>query len=142
MAIQKLRGTQLFIKIETSTPGTFAHPCLINTKRGIKFTCNSNKIVVPDCDNPDDPAWQEVLVDALAMSISGTGVLDLQGVADFSEWFMSGAGKNIQVWLGTFGYWEGSFKLTDFESSGDRNAYADCTIGIDSDGEIDAFVTA
>ena len=51
----------------------FAHPCLINAKRGIKFTTSTNKVIVPDCDNPDDPAWQTVIKDAISASIDGAG---------------------------------------------------------------------
>jgi hypothetical protein len=41
-AITTLRGTQLYIKVGNGAdPEVFAHPCLINTKRGIKFTSSS-----------------------------------------------------------------------------------------------------
>jgi|SRR5579885_1892099 len=140
MAVNKLRGTQVLIKVgDGATPEVFTHPCLINTKRGAKFSCSANKVVVPDCDNPDDPAWQEVLVDALALSLDGAGKLDTAAVKSYSDWFMSGDGKNVQVWIGAVGYWQGSFKLTSFEVTGDRNDYADVTVALESDGPIAAF---
>jgi predicted secreted protein len=143
MAINKLRGTQVYIKVgDGATPETFTHPCLINTKRGVKFTNTLNKQIVPDCNNPDDPAWQAVIKDALTCAISGAGMLDTAAVASYDAWFRSSTGKNVQVWLGALGYWQGSFQLSDFEVSGDRNVYADVTIALESDGIVNAWTPA
>lgn len=144
MALNPLRGTQLYIKVgDGATPTeTFTHPCLINTKRGITFSSNANKVIVPDCDNPDDPAWNQVIKDALSAAIAGAGTLNTDDVAFYDAWFRSPNAKNVQVWLGTRGYWQGAFQLTGWAVSGDRNVNSDVTISLESHGALNAFVAA
>lgn len=144
-AISALRGTQLYIKIsDGNSPETFAHPCLINTKRGIKFASSTNKVIVPDCDNPEDPAWQQAIKDALSASIDGAGVLDNKSatITAYDSWFTGKDSKNVQVWLGTMGYWAGAFQLTGWEITGDRNANCEATVTLESDGPLAAFHVA
>lgn len=144
-AITKLRGTQLLIKIgDGASPEVFTHRCLINTKRGIKFTSSANKVIVPDCDNPDDPAWNEVIKDALSALIDGAGKLDNKPatITFFDAWFRGDEAKNVQVWLGTKGYWPGPFQLTGWELSGDRGNNADASLTLESDGALGAFTVA
>jgi len=142
-AIDKVKGTALYIKIGNGAdPEVFTHPCLINTKRGIKFQSNAGEVIIPDCDNPDDPAWSSVLKDGLKAVIDGAGMLDVAGVPAFDTWFRGDTAKNVQVWLGTKGHWEGAFKLTGWEVNGDRNQYCDVSITLQSDGELGAFVPA
>jgi predicted secreted protein len=137
MTISTIRGTQLLIKVgDAASPEVFAHPCLINAKRGFKLAVSSNKIVVPDCDNPDDPAWQEVIKDVLSASIDGAGKLDTADVADYHAWLVSKDPKNIQIWLGTVGHWAGAFHLTSFEVSGDRGALAEVSLALESEGVV------
>jgi predicted secreted protein len=142
-AISKIRGTQLYIKVGNGAePEVFAHPCLINTKRGIQFQSSTNKIIVPDCDNPDDPAWSEAVKDALSATINGAGTLDVAAVAEYDDWFRNPESKQVQVWLAALGHWQGGFHLTNFEITGDRGSLAEATITLESDGIIPAFVPA
>lgn len=137
----KIRGTQLFIKVgDGQSPETFDHPCLISAKRGIKFSCSANKIVIPDCDNPDDPAWVEVIKDALSASIDGAGKLDVTAVPTYDDWFRNPDPKNVEVWLKDKGHWDGAFQLTGWEVDGDRNDYAEASITLESTGPLGAFV--
>lgn len=144
-AITTLRGTRLYIKVENdSSPATFAHPCLINTRRGIQFRSNLGKIITPDCDNPDDPAWEEAVKDALSAAITGEGVLDnkLATIQFYDAWWRSSTPKMVQVWLGTMGYWLGAFHLGSWEISGERGQHALATLSMESDGQIAAFAAA
>jgi predicted secreted protein len=141
-AIVPLRGTQLYIKVYDGA--AYAHPCLINTKRGIKFQSSSNKVIVPSCDNPDDPAWTQAIKDALSASIDGAGTLDNKPatVSFYDAWFRSPDAKAVQVWLGTVGYWQGAFVLTNWELTGDRNENAQATLTLESSGALDPFVAS
>lgn len=142
-AIQKIRGTQLYIKVSNGAdPEVFTHPCLINTKRGIQFQSSTNKAIVPDCENPDDPAWSEAVKDALSALINGAGTLDTSDVAGYDAWFRSPEPKNVQVWLGQMGHWDGAFHLTNFEITGDRGGLAETSISLESAGVIAPFVVA
>jgi predicted secreted protein len=137
MSISTIKGTQLLIKVESQdSPNTFRHPCLINAKRGFKLTVSTNKIVVPDCDNPDDPAWQQVIKDVLGASIDGAGKLDTADVDDYTDWLISPTPREVQIWLGTMGYWSGNFHLTSFEVAGDRGGLTEVTLAMESDGAV------
>lgn len=141
-AITPLRGTRLYIKVgDGASPEVFVHPCLINTKRGIKFASSTNKVIIPDCDNPDDPAWSEAIKDALSASIDGAGVLDNKEatITFYDAWFASPDSKNVQVWLGAGGHWSGAFHLTAWEITGDRNNNAEVSLTLESDGAIAPF---
>jgi predicted secreted protein len=138
-------GTQLFIKIgDGASPEEFVHPCLINAARGIQFSSNNNSVVVPDCDNPEDPAWQKIVKDALSVGITGEGKLDVveATLTAYTAWWKSTLPKNVQVWLSTTGYWEGAFHLTDWDVTGDRGDFATASITLASDGEISDFQTS
>jgi predicted secreted protein len=138
MSISKLRGTQLLIKVGNGDgpPETFAQPCLINTKRGFKLTVSNNKEITPDCDNPDDPAWQETFKDMLGVSIDGAGKLNKTDVGAMFAWLTSKTPKNIQVWVGDYGHFDGAFHLTNFEITGDRGGSAESTISLESTGAV------
>lgn len=142
VAITPLRGTQLYIKVgDGASPEVFAHPCLINTKRGIKFTSTSNKVIIPDCDNPDDPAWTQAIKDGMQATIDGAGVLDnkLAVIQFYDAWFRSKSPHNVKVYLGTIGHWTGAFDLTNWDITGDRNINADVTLTLESNGALTVF---
>lgn len=144
MAVDKVKGTQLYIKVGNgATPTeTFTHPCLINGNRGVQFQSSTNDIVIPDCDNPDDPAFVEVLKDALSMMVDGAGKLDRAAVSSYTDWWKSKDTKNVQVWLGTHGYWQAAMHLANFAITGARNEYCEATVQLKSSGTVSGYTTA
>src|SRR5690606_30459482 len=104
-----VKGTQLFIKVgDGASPEVFTHPCLINAERGIAFRSTTGDIVGPGCNSPDDPAWRELVKDALSAGVTGAGILDnvLLTIRAYTTWWKGDTAKNVQVWLGTVGYWQ------------------------------------
>jgi hypothetical protein len=139
-----LKGTQLYIKIgDGASPEVFLHPCLINSERGVTFTSTTNDIIVPDCSNPDDPAWRQVVKDVLSVNITGAGILDtvLGTIQTYTTWWKTDTTKKIQVWLGTIGYWEFDAKLTEWELGGERGNKVTNTLTIASDGAVSDFTS-
>lgn len=137
-----LKGTQLYIKIgDGASPEVFTHPCLINSDRGVVFRSNTNDVIVPDCEEPDDPAWRELVKDVLSAGVTGSGILDnvLATIQAYTTWWKSDTGKNVQIWLGTIGYWQASFKLTEWNPSGARGEKIVSTITLESDGVVSDF---
>src|SRR5690242_15265560 len=113
MALAPIKGTQLFIKVgDAGSPEVFTHPCLINTRRGVQFRSSANKVIVPDCANPDDPAWEQCFKDNLGCTITGAGTMNTGDASVYSTWFNSDTAKNVQIWLGAVGKFAGAFKLT------------------------------
>lgn len=144
-AAQELPGKQLLIKVGNgATPEIFAPLCLINTERGIAWGSEATRGVTPDCDpvTPDAPDWQWSEVDGLMATITGAGSLHRPNVPTMDAWYRSGAAKNIQVWLGTDGYWEGAFKLTQWEVTGNKTGKAQASVTLESDGIVAPYEEA
>jgi hypothetical protein len=137
-AVPKITGSKLLVQIgDGASPETFAHDCLINTKRGIQFTSETNETIMPDCDNPDDPAWKSVTKDGFQATISGAGMLYAASIGEWWAWFDSDDAKNIRFNVTPAGYWQGAFKLTQFEVTGDGNKdVATSNVTLVSDGAV------
>ncbi|CDX49226.1 conserved hypothetical protein [Mesorhizobium plurifarium] len=137
-AVPKVTGSKLLVQLgDGASPENFDHDCLINTKRGIQFTSETNETIMPDCDNPDDPAWKAVTKDGLQATISGAGMLYTASLGKWWTWFNGDIAKNIRFNVTPTGYWEGAFKLTQFEVTGDSNKdVATSNVTIVSDGAV------
>lgn len=106
----------IYIKIgDGANPEVFSNDCTINTDRGIQFQSQGQDVYVPDCTDPETPAWRDHNITGLSATLSGNGVLDTDSIEDFDAWFRSGAAKNIQVFAADKGNWAGAFKLTGWE---------------------------
>ena len=133
-------GTKLLVQLgDDASPATFAHDCMINSERGISFSSDANRVIIPDCDNPDDPAWSEVMKDGLSATITGAGILNLATVTTWNTWFQNDTFKDVRVNLNETGggYWEGPAKLTSWEVTGTRNDKATVSVTIESHGAFD-----
>ncbi|SEQ33031.1 Phage tail tube protein [Faunimonas pinastri] len=138
-----ISGTRLLIKVgDGASPQVFVHPCLINAERGIQWGSTSNDDVVPDCDAPEAPGWNQTTKDGLNATITGAGKLDTSDIAFWDTWFRSDDAKTIQVWVADKGYWSGEFKLTEWSITGDRGSKATVSLTLKSDGEVGAFTAA
>lgn len=143
-AVPRVTGSKLLVQIGNGATPTevFAADCFINTSRGIKFTSETNEEIMPDCDNPNDPAWKSVTKDGLQATISGAGKLFTASVEEWWNWFKGDIGKNVRVRIDVLaasggGYWQGSFKLTEFEvSAGGNKEVCEAQISLVSDGAI------
>jgi predicted secreted protein len=144
MTVKAINGTALLVQIGNgaSPTETFTHDCLINTSRGIQFASETNRQTIPDCNNLDATAWQSLSKDALTATINGAGMLHTTSVKTWFNWFNSNDSKNVRVLLSGVslanggGHWSGAFKVTAFEVTGERNAKAECTVTLESDGAI------
>lgn len=131
-----IEGEKLLIKIgDGGAPEVFAHPCLVNTTRGFKFTTNVTETEVADCADQSKPAKIVRKSKSTDFTIDGAGKVDKTSVWAFLEWWQSGAAKNIEVMQNDTGA-NGGFTgagaaiLKDFDLKGERGNYQDftCTI--------------
>lgn len=138
--VDTLKGSQILIQIGDGGAPTevFAHPCLINAERGIEFSSSTTSQVIPDCDNPDDPAWEQIEKDGLAATINGSGMLHLGSVEEFDAWYNSNDAKNVKVKLNKAGgsTWTGPFKLTGWQIGDNRNDKATASITLRGTGKV------
>lgn len=141
--VKKIRGRSLLVKIgDAASPEVFTHDCLINTSRGMQLNSETSRTMVPYCDEPDTPSWQDIEVDALSATISGAGTLHTASAEIWFVWFNAGTAKNIRVELNGVlaadggGYWAGAFKLTGFNFSGDRRENVTVDVTLESHGAV------
>lgn len=143
-AVPRVTGSKLLVQIGNGATPTeiFAHDCLINTARGIKFTTETNEEIMPDCTAPDSPSWKAVSKDGVMATISGAGKLNATSVSAFYAYLTGQNSKNVRVMINLTGangggYWQGAFHLTEFEArAGGNKETVECQISLVSDGAV------
>jgi len=125
-------GTKLLILVgDGATPEVFSQPCGLTT-RNFDLAASTNSTLIPDCDDPEAPAWEAKDVNALSATISGSGVMAIAAFPTWKNWFMNAQSKNIQIKLDdpALGYWQGSFIMSAAKFSGVRGQKVniDCTM--------------
>lgn len=123
---------------ETPTEG-FDAPCGFES---LNMTVNieTNSTSIPDCEDPDLPAW--LISDEVSkqMVLSGDGVLDTDANKMWREWLMDGGERNVR-WLtqGTAanggGYFQAPGILSTYEEVGQRGNRWTQNIGITLNGK-------
>ena len=135
-------GSLVAIYLESATtPGTYVKPCGL-TQHTATFTKNMNEVDVPDCDDPDLPAWIEREVSSLDFSASGSGVLAAESVETWWDAYNTTEPINARIYIGkpdnitTGHHWQGQVHVSQFEVGGNRGERANVTINIVSHGEM------
>jgi hypothetical protein len=90
----------------------FTAPCGLTTKN-FELSANSNEVQVPDCDDPDAPAWIERVVATMTGTIAGNGIMAKESFPLWRDWALQGVTKNARVQLigAAMGYYAGAFIL-------------------------------
>lgn len=133
-----IAGTKLLLLVGNgASPEVFGEPCGLTTK-GFDLSASTNTTLIPDCDDPELPAWESTDVNALSASGSGTGVMAVEAFATWNDWFMSAEGKNMQIKLdhADLGHYAGMFKLTSFKLAGTRGNKVTVDLSFKNDGEV------
>lgn len=120
-----------------ASPETFAAPCGL-TSKGFDLSATSNGIEVPDCDDPDAPAWTERVVKALSGTVSGSGILAAESFEVWQDWALGGLTKNVRVQLDNagLGYYSGAFILSKFSLKAALGDKVQVDVALESDGQI------
>lgn len=131
-------GTKLLILVgDGASPEVFTEPCGLTTK-SLDSQAETSDTIVPDCADPDAPAWKERAVTALSRDFSGSGVLAKESVKMWDDWYKSGLSKNCKVQVPGTGWltWTGKYLLTNFKITGERGTKVQVEVSMSSDGEI------
>jgi hypothetical protein len=139
--VETFNGSKILVKIgDGADPEVFSHPCLINSSRSIQGSVTTVDSVVPDCADPDAPAWTEREKDAISYTISGEGLMNRADIGPYLTWLKAAANKNVQAVIadGLSGAYvlSGAFHLTEFQISGNRKEKATVSITLVSDGVV------
>lgn len=136
------RGSNVALFIEdAATPGTFLRPCGLNN-HSISFAKNANEVTVPDCDDPELPAWIERETESLDCTGTGTGILAAEAIDLWWGVFQDTNSVNARIYVGKADdtakgrFWAGKIHITAFDVTGDRGEKAQISVGFASDGEL------
>jgi hypothetical protein len=133
-------ASKLYISLGNGgSPEVFTVPCGLTT-RGITLTKNTNDVTVPDCDDPDAPAWIERAVENLSGEATGSGILAAEALPTWQAAFNSTVSRNVRIGINAppasnGGYYAGKAHLTSFGVTGDLGDKLQVAVTIVSDGE-------
>ena len=130
---------EMIVEVET-TPGsgTYAKLCGL-TSRTINRTSNMQTSEIPDCDDESLPSAVERAVQSQEVTLSGTGTWAAQSHGTMSDWWYSGATKNIRVGHlkaepGDTEYETGPAYLTTLNNTAERGTKVTAEISLEFDG--------
>lgn len=135
-------GSSVAIYLESSTtPGEFNRPCGLNS-HSATFTKNLTEVMVPDCDDPELPAWVARGVESLDFSANGSGILAAEALDDWWGAFNTTESVLARIYVGKATdtangrYWQGMVHVNSFEITGERGNRAQASVSVVSDGEL------
>jgi hypothetical protein len=119
-----------------ASPEVFAAPCGL-TAKGFNQSASTQETSVPDCTNPDAPAYVERAVDTISAEITGSGVMATEAFTTWQAWFDSSLSKNCRVYPkgSSGGYWSGLFILSSFNLTVNRGQKVEVSVTMVSDGQ-------
>lgn len=133
-----LVGTKLLILVGNgASPEVFAQPCGLTTT-GIDFSASTNSTLLPDCEDPEAPAWEVKDINALTASVSGQGVMAVESFDVWNDWFQDVEPRNCQIKLNSseLGYWEGVFIITSLQYGGQRGQKVTLNVTLANSGAV------
>lgn len=133
-----LPGTKLLILAGNgASPEVFTQPCGLTTRK-FSLKASTNSTLIPDCDDPEAPAWEAKDVNALSATISGDGVMAVEAFNYWNDWFMGALSRNAQIKLDhpSLGHYAGSFVLTSFEQTGSRGNKIQVSVTLENNGAV------
>lgn len=99
-----------------NSPDTFVRPCGF-TSKALTLSAATSEANLPTCPETDDPSWVVREVASLSGQITGSGVMALESLDEWREWFESGDVRPIRIVFDTTlanngGYYEGDAILS------------------------------
>lgn len=145
-----VKYSQVLLALDPAGGTTFAHPCLINLEKSLDLSANFSEDIVPDCDNPDDPAQVLRHIDNVDLTLSGTGKLNLPDLKTYIDLTAAGTKIPAKLRLGAIDA-TGAVEITcnvvitTFSVTTTRPTTAEVSISLAADGfkasDVAAYVT-
>lgn len=126
------------VLLETATPGTYAAPCGF-TSKSLALSKNLSDINLPDCDNPDAPAWVGRDVESLTASITGEGVMAQESADTWMDAYESTNSVNVKVEIAmptTTWTYTGKMHLSSLTLSAEQGGRVQANVEMQSDGPL------
>ena len=135
------KGTKLNVALgDGEDPEVFTAFCAVSAKT-INFQTNTNEFFVPDCDDPDDPAWRELAKSGRFVSISCSGTLNTTDLTRYQDAYNSPDAVNVEIELDLplaagGGVWSGPFMLPNFQITGNDGELVQVEFSLESSGAV------
>lgn len=136
------RGTKLrVLQGDGATPSeVFAAYCAINAKE-VRFTSQTGEFYVPDCDDPEAPAWRQIVKSGRALTVTGSGTLNMADLERYQAAYDDDEAVNYRIELDVAnathgGHWAGGFALTEFGITGNDAELVQVSITLESNGPV------
>jgi hypothetical protein len=122
-----------------ASPEVFSAPCGFNS-RALNRAKNLNEVVIPDCDDEDEPAWVGREIVSLTWGVTGDGVLAEQSIEMWEDFFDSTVSRSVRVEIdlptqATLTK-EGKAHLSTFNIVGNRGEKVTVNIELAGDGAL------
>lgn len=141
MALAKtLRFSQQTLLLGGSAAiGTYTAPCGF-TELGLTVNIETNSTNVPDCDDPELPAWLVSDEVSKQMVLNGNGVLDTDALQVWRDWLLEGGERYVRwmtdgVAADGGGYFQAPSVLSTYQEGGQRGSRWTQTIGLTLNGK-------
>lgn len=141
-AVNKVKATALLIKVGNgASPEVFTALCTINAQRGLSIAATTSETAVPDCADPDLPAWLDREKVSISADVNGAGTLHSDDLQTCYNLISGSAAVNLQIVLDVAGAvggrtFEGAFHMTQFEVSGTKGELVNATMAFQSTGTV------
>lgn len=122
---QVIRFGQAYPLWEVEPGSGIFEPFCGMTSLNLTVNIETNSTNVPDCDDPDLPAWLVSDEVSKQMQIGGNGVADQNVLAELTDWLLNGGERTFR-WFRSAeagpaaGYFEAPGILSNYEESGER----------------------
>lgn len=118
-------GEQMLLWGDGGSPEVFTPFCGF-TSLELTVNIETNSTNIPDCDDPDLPAWLASDEVSKQMQLGGSGVIDSAVLDRLNDWILDG-GEIMFRWLTNStanpeanGYWEAPGILSNYGQTGER----------------------
>lgn len=132
-------GTQALLIGDGQSPEVFTAPCGITTLN--KATnVDAQTTAIPDCDDPDLPAWLAVDEISRQLVVSGSGTIALESLPMWDLWDRTGGFKNVRWYrnltaINGGGYLQGPALLTQWEENAEARRRYTFNFAVTFDGK-------
>lgn len=121
-----------------ASPEVFAAPCGF-TSKSLVLSKNLTDVNLPDCDDPDAPAWVGRDVESLTASITGEGVMAAESAPDWMDAFESTDSISVKVEIEfpavTYTY-TGKMHIASMTLGAEQGGRITNNVEMQSDGEL------
>lgn|SRR5688572_521162 len=121
-----------------ASPETFAAPCGF-TSKSLTLTKNLQEVNLPDCDDPDAPAWVGRDVQSLSAAINGEGVLAAESAPAWFEAYEATDSVSVKIEIEftdiTYVY-TGLMHIAEMALGAEQGGRVTNNVQMQSDGEL------